>query len=53
MANSPYTGPACDTAGVEPGKVYDSEAEALIDAQKLSEVNPVGFKVAPLDGNWH
>lgn len=44
-SNTPYQGPACQSAGVEPGKYYDSEAEALTDAAKLSQVNPVGFVV--------
>lgn len=42
-----YTGPACDKAGVIPGMIYVSEADAAADARRLSEVNPVGFVVAP------
>ena len=37
----------CSEAGVEPGKLYDTEAEAQMDADKLSSVNPVGFVVLP------
>lgn len=48
-----YRGPACEHAGVEPGKLYDSEEEAKIDAKKLSNVNPVGFTVSPYDGEMH
>ncbi len=53
MAKSPYAGPTCERAGITPGKEYDSEEEAQIDAAKLSEMNPVGFVVSPLDGGWH
>jgi len=45
---TPYQGPTCDRAGVKPGRVYETEAEAQIDADKLSEVNPVGFEVSPI-----
>ena len=37
----------CKEAGVEPGKLYDSETEAQADAHRLSRVNPVGFVVLP------
>ncbi|NDG30061.1 hypothetical protein EB118_08270 [bacterium] len=40
-----YSGPACACAGVEPGKVYDSRESAEVDANKLSECNPVKFVV--------
>jgi len=40
-----YTGPACATAGVEPGRVYTNLDKALADAARLSDVNPVGFDV--------
>jgi hypothetical protein len=43
-----YRGPTCADAGVEPGKVYDNKAEAEIDAQKLTNCNPVGFVVLEL-----
>lgn len=41
-----YSGPSCEAAGVEPGKTYDSYAEANADREKLNEVNPVGFLIA-------
>jgi hypothetical protein len=53
MAKSPYIGPACKNAGITPGKEYDTREEAQADADKLSKVNPVGFVVHPLDGEWH
>ena len=40
-----YRGPTCSDAGVEPGKVYEDRESAQIDADKLSEYNPVGFTV--------
>lgn len=40
-----YTGPACEKAGVVPGKIYCNENEAWNDSYKLSSVNPVGFYV--------
>lgn len=43
-----YSGPACEGAGVERGRVYTSEQEALDDAERMSSVNPVGFVVIPL-----
>lgn len=44
-SDTPYAGPACQSAGVPPGKRYDSESEAKADAKKLSQHNPVGFEV--------
>lgn len=41
----PYVGPACDKAGVSPGKFYKNRDEAVSDALKLTAVNPVGFVV--------
>ena len=35
-------------AGVEPGKIYSSRAEAAADAKLLSRENGVGFKVIAL-----
>ena len=40
-----YRGPTCSAARVEPGKVYEDRESAQIDADKLSEYNPVGFTV--------
>lgn len=40
-----YSGIACERAGVDAGKVYQSKEEALIDAEKMTRVNPVGFRV--------
>lgn len=40
-----YRGPACECAGVEPGKVYVDRESAQIDAKKLTDCNPVGFDV--------
>jgi hypothetical protein len=45
LPTSPYSGPTCERAGVKPGKIYTDYNEALIDAKKLSAVNPVGFSV--------
>lgn len=48
-----YRGPACECAGVEPGKVYSDRESAQIDAKKLTDCNPVGFDVVtckPLSG---
>lgn len=47
MPGAPYSGPACETARVPSGKVYDSQEEAQRDADKLSDANPVGFEVSP------
>lgn len=44
-----YTGPSCLIAKVQPGKVYNSEKEASLDAEKLSKVNPIGFKVVEVE----
>lgn len=43
-----YSGPACEDARVEPGKVYDTFEDANIDCIKLGKVNPVGFVVTML-----
>jgi hypothetical protein len=48
MTTEPYSGPACDSAGVPQGKIYENWNDAVKDAQKLTEVNPVGFVVVPL-----
>jgi hypothetical protein len=40
-----YAGIACEAAGVEPGKVYATKADAEADARKLSVANPIGFVV--------
>lgn len=40
-----YAGPACEKAGVEPGKIYHFILDADAAAKKLTAVNPVGFKV--------
>ena len=40
-----YAGPTCAQAGVTPGKIYDTEQEAQIDADLLSFFNPIGFYV--------
>lgn len=45
----PYAGSTCQHAGVEPGKVYTNKAEAEADAKKLSDHNPVGFRVVPIE----
>jgi hypothetical protein len=45
VSNYPYHGISCSNAGIEPGKLYDTEAEAICDAEKLTAVNPVGFSV--------
>lgn len=45
QATSAYSGPTCERAGVEPGRIYSSRAEAKPDAQLLSEFNGVGFYV--------
>jgi hypothetical protein len=42
----PYRGPSCDRAGIDPGKWYETEAEALVDVAKLDKVNGVGWVVA-------
>jgi hypothetical protein len=42
---SPYNGPSCISADVEPGKVYDDLESAELDCLKLIKVNPVGFVV--------
>ncbi len=45
--SSPYSGPSCQQAGVIPGRVYTSRAEASRDAARLSRYNRVGFEVVP------
>lgn len=40
-----YNGITCQQAGVEPGKTYDSEGDALGDAIKMQAVNPVGWDI--------
>lgn len=42
---SPYIGPACVSASVEPGKMYADKTSAYADVKKLETVNPVGFDV--------
>lgn len=49
-ARTPYTGPACASAWVEPGRVYASRAAAEEDAERLSQVNPAGFDVREVAG---
>ena len=44
-----YNGPTCKTAGVIGGRVYNNIEEATRDARKLSECNPVGFIVSPIN----
>jgi hypothetical protein len=44
-ATQPYTGPTCNSAGIEPGLWYATREEAEADAAKLAEHNAVGFKV--------
>lgn len=45
LPDCPYSGPSCDKAGVPKGKLYDYCDSAEADAKKLSDYNPVGFKV--------
>lgn len=47
--SGPYAGPACNLAGVQPGKVYDSRDLAQKDADRLTACNPVGFEVSSND----
>lgn len=45
-AYTPYSdGKACELANVPYGKIYDDFTEASIDAEKLSQFNPVGYRV--------
>lgn len=44
-AKDAYRGHSCDVARVEPGKVYETEEEAILDAHAMSNNNPVGFVV--------
>ncbi len=46
-----YNGPACKHAGVIGGRVYTDEQEALADAKRLSDVNPIGFIVSEVPDN--
>lgn len=46
-AKSPYEGPSLERAGIE-SRWYLSREEAQRDADRLSEVNPVGFVVDEL-----
>jgi len=39
----PYAGPSCARAGVSSGRWYFTKEEAVKDADKLSDVNPVGM----------
>lgn len=47
-AHVSYNGPACGPAGVVGGLVYGDYDQAIEDAKKLSDVNPVGFMVSEL-----
>lgn len=38
----PYAGPVCQRAGIEPGKLYDSPAEAERHALILGAYHPAG-----------
>lgn len=40
-----YQGITCEQADIEPGQIYDNYQKAQIDADKLSAINPVGFRV--------
>jgi hypothetical protein len=44
----PYSGPACEAAGVIPGKIYNNPDEAIIDAKKLVSITRTGFSVHKL-----
>ena len=41
-----YGGPSCNRAGVKPNTIYTDYDTAILDAKKLTEVNPVGFYVS-------
>lgn len=44
--NTPYAcGLTCEEAGVPCGYTYKDKNAAIIDAEKLSKVNPIGFDV--------
>lgn len=40
-----YSGPTCESAGVDRGMVYNNLGDACADAIKLSRWNGVGFSV--------
>jgi len=40
-----YSGPSCELAGIENGKVYDLFCEVIKDAEKLSKVNSIGWEI--------
>lgn len=40
-----YSGPSCDLAGVKHGNIYRYFCEAVNDAEKLQNVNGVGWVV--------
>lgn len=42
-----YSGPSCNWAKVETGKIYKSMEDAYKDCQKLNQVNSVGFEILP------
>ena len=44
-----YAGPTCASAGVEPGKLYETYEAAFDVAVRLSMCNPVGFDVVDND----
>lgn len=44
-----YAGPTATSAGVEPGKVYDTREGAQRDAVKLSSWNRCGFVVVEVE----
>lgn len=44
-ADNAYRGPTAKTAGVEPGKIYDTYETAKRDAVKLASWNRCGFVV--------
>ncbi len=52
ISDIPYAGPSCDSAGVEPNKIYENWQDAVTDAQKLTAVNPVGFVVIPISTDY-
>jgi hypothetical protein len=49
---TPYRGPLCQLAGVQPAKVYFYPAAAAEDIQKLQKftLNPVEFGIFPHKG---
>lgn len=48
-ATTPYSGPYCGWAGVDPGTYYLDYGMAYKDSLKLNKVNPVGFTVIKLN----